>query len=72
MSDYKVQVYVRQGYYEYDVTSADQGVSHAEAIMSSGTYRRSIPGGMEVIPVYKVKVLGPDLESQYSDTFMRT
>ena len=67
-----VQVYVKHGYYEYDVSSPEQAVAHAEAIMSNQTYRRAIPGGMEVHPVYKVKVKGPGLESQYKDRFCRT
>ena len=70
--EYKVQVYVAHGYYEYIVSSSEQAVAHAQAIMSSGVYRRSIAGGMEVHQCYKVKALGPGLESQYNDKFCRT
>lgn len=69
---YVVQVFVKHGIYQYPVPSAEKAVAHAEAIMSNQTYRRAIPGGMEVHPVYKVKALGPGLESQYHDTFIRT
>lgn len=71
-ADLEVQVYVRHGYFAYTVSSPEQAVAHAEAIMSNRTYRRSIPGGMEMHSVYKVKVKGPGLESQYTDQFRRT
>lgn len=69
---YAVKVYVKHGYYEYAVEHADQALAHAEAIMQNGTYRRQVDGGVEVHRCYKVKVIGPDLESQYRDTFKRT
>jgi len=69
---YKIRVYVQHGYYEYSVESSEQAVAHAQAIISSGAYRRSIPGGIEVHKPYKVKAIGEGLESEYPDTFKRT
>jgi hypothetical protein len=73
MSDkIKVKVYVDFGYYEYEVGSVEQAVAHGHAIMRTGVYRRAIPGGMEFHPCYKVKLVGPGLESEYMDRFCRT
>ena len=71
-ASHKIQVYVAHGYYEYGVNSPEQAVAHGQAITNSGVYRRAIPGGMEFHRPYKVKALGPGLESQYPDTFKRT
>lgn len=72
MDKIKVQVYVDHGYYEYEVSSADQGLQHAQVIMKSGVYRHAIDGGVELHRVVKVKVVGKGLNSQYNDTFKRT
>jgi len=70
---YKIQVFVGHGFYEYTVNSSEKAMAHGQAIMSSGVYRRSTPeGDVEFHKVFKVKVKGPDLESQYLDTFCRT
>lgn len=70
---YKVKVYVKHGYYEYDVSDMGQAIAHGEAIMSSRTYRRSTGDDcVEIHPVYKVKIEGPGLKSEYPDTFKRT
>jgi len=71
--DYKVKVYVRHGYFQYTVHSMEKALAHAEAIMSNRTYRRSVGNDtVEVHAVYKVKVTGPNLGSEYPDEFMRT
>ena len=70
---YKIKVYVREGYFEYEVSNKYQAVAHAETIMSNGTYRSSPDDEtLEVHKVYKVKVCGPGLGSEYKDTFKRT
>jgi len=70
---YKVKVYVSHGYFEYEVSNIESALAHAEAIMSKQTYRRSIgEDTVEVHHVYKVKVVGPGLASEYPDTFKRT
>lgn len=69
---FKVKAYVKHGYYEYEVGDMGQALAHAEAIMSNGTYRHAVPGGVEVHRCYKVKVVGPGMESEYGDTFKRT
>jgi len=69
---YKVQVYVAHGFYEYEVSTVEQATAHVQAITNSGVYRRAIPGGMEAHKPYKVKAIGPGLESQYKDKFVRT
>ena len=58
---------------EYSVDSKSSALEHAEVIMSGGTYRRSVGDEtVEVHKVYKVKVCGPDLGSEYLDEFKRT
>lgn len=69
---YEIRVYVDYGYYAYEVDSIERALSHAETIMSHRTYRHQVPGGVEVIPCYKVKVVGPGMESEYNDEFRRT
>lgn len=69
---YRVCVYVKHGYFEYTVRDMGQALAHGEAIMSNKTYRHPVKGGVEILPVYKVKITGPGLESQYPDTFRRT
>lgn len=70
---YQVQVYVKHGFFEYDVDCIERAMAHGEAIMSNQTYRRFAPNGkVEFHHVYSVKVVGPDLESQYTDRFVRT
>ena len=70
---YKIKVYVRHGYFEYSVDNQSSALEHAEVIMSGGTYRRSVgEDTVEFHPVYKVKVCGPDLKSEYLDEFKRT
>lgn len=72
LSEYSVQVFVDHGIYEYDVSSAEQALAHCQAIVSSGVYRRCCAAGVEFYPVNKVKAIGPGLESQYKDRFIRT
>ena len=72
MSEWVVCVYVPHGYFEYSVSRPEQAIEHAQEIMGRGVYRRAIPGGVEMFPVVKVKVMGPGLESAYADQFRRT
>ena len=70
---YKVKIYVKHGYYEYEVPEMEQALAHGEAIMANGTYRRSTTqGDVEIHQVYKVKISGEGLQSEYPDTFRRT
>jgi hypothetical protein len=71
---YKICVYVAHGYFEYEVSRPEQAVEHAQQIMERGVYRRPLPdgSGLEMFHAYKVKVLGPDMASAYTDTFKRT
>lgn len=69
---YKVKVYVKHGYYEYEVGTMDAALAHGEAIMSTRTYRRSVGDIVEIHPVYKVKIEGEGLKSEYPDKFCRT
>lgn len=70
-----IRVYVRDhgGYFEYVVNDKDDAVHHAVTIMKDGVYRRVTKKGVfEVWAVYKVKVVGPDLDTKYPDRFVRT
>jgi len=72
---YRVQVFVAHGYFEYEVNKVEQAMAHAQAIMSTGVYRRALDGeSVEFHKVYKVKVKSNlrDLGSQYYDKFVRT
>jgi hypothetical protein len=71
---FKVQVYVPHGYFEYEVSRMDQAIDHGQQIMQRGVYRRPLPdgSGLELWQVYKVKIIGEGMGSQYSDTFRRT
>ena len=70
---YKIQVYVKHGYFEYEVKEMSSALEHAEVIMERGVYRRSRPDGkVEFHRVVKVCVDGEGLESEYPDTFKRT
>ena len=70
---YKVQVFVAHGYFEYEVGSMDRAMAHAQAIMTTRVYRRVTKSeDVEFHQVFKVKVKGDDLGSEYSDTFKRT
>jgi hypothetical protein len=70
---YKLKVYVRHGYFEYEVTDMASALEHAQVIMEHGCYRRSRSDGtVEFHAVVKVKVEGEGLESEYPDTFKRT
>jgi hypothetical protein len=70
---YKIQVYVQHGYFQYEVTRKDQAIDHAQAILDRKCYRRPISDDcLEVWPVYKVKIIGPDLGSKYTDEFKHT
>jgi|TARA_R110000765_G_scaffold300421_1_gene395035 hypothetical protein len=73
--NYQVKAYVpaHGGYFTYDVGSKDQACHHAAVIMKEGVYRRiNDANEMEYWPVYKVKVCGPGLDTEYPDTFVRT
>jgi len=72
MAKYKIKVYVDHGYFQYEVDDMDSALEHAEVIMTRQTYRRSAGEDVEVHHVYKVKVCGPDLVSEYLDEFKRT
>lgn len=70
---YKVKIYVDHGYFEYEVGSDEQALAHGEAIMKNRVYRRvNESNDVEFWPVYKVKITGPDLGSEYKDKFKRT
>lgn len=72
---YRVQAFVAHGFYEYEVGSAEQAMAHAQAIMSTGVYRRHTDDNtVEFHKVYKVKVKSNinDLGSKYGDKFVRT
>jgi len=48
-------------------------MAHGQAIMATQVYRRiNEQGDVEFHHVYKVKVCGDDLGSQYMDIFVRT
>ena len=73
--NYKVQVFVAHGYFEYEVSRVEQAMAHAQAIMATGVYRRSVDEeSVEFHKAYKVKVRSNvrDLGSQYGDKFVRT
>jgi hypothetical protein len=70
---YTIKVYVNHGYFEYEVNGMAQAMDHAEVIMQSRVYRRSVgDNAVEFLPVYKVKVTGDGLSSEYHDKFRRT
>ena len=72
-SKYQVKVYVKHGYFQYEVGTMEQAIAHGEAIMATQTYRRSIGDNtVEFHHVCKVKVTGPGLKSEYLDEFKRT
>jgi hypothetical protein len=73
MEKYKVKVYVNHGYFEYEVDTMESALEHGEAIMSKLVYRRSVGDNVvQFYRVYKVKIEGPNLKSDYLDTFKRT
>lgn len=72
---FQIKVYVEThgGYFTYEVSSKEQAVHHAAIIMKEGVYRRVNDNKeMEFWPVYKVKVCGEGLDTEYPDTFVRT
>jgi hypothetical protein len=70
---YKVQVYVKHGFFEYEVTQMSSALEHAQLIMERGVYRRSNDKGeVEFHAVVKTKVIGEGLASNYPDVFKRT
>lgn len=70
---YQVKVYVKHGYFQYEVGTIEQAIAHGEAIMDNQVYRRSVGDNkVEFHHVYKVKVEGPNLTSEYLDEFKRT
>ena len=70
---YKIKAYVQHGYFEYEVERKEQAIDHAQAILDRKIYRHPIGDGcLELWPVYKVKVVGDGLGSEYPDTFKRT
>ena len=70
---YKVKVYVKHGYFEYEVGTMEQAIAHGEVIMDTQVYRRSVgDNNVEFHHVYKVKVEGEGLTSKYIDIFKRT
>ena len=72
---YSIKVYIsgHGGYFSYEVGAKDQACHHAAIIMREGVYRRvNSANEMEFWPVYKVKVCGPGLDTEYPDIFVRT
>ena len=70
---YKIKAYVQHGYFEYMVPTMAAALEHGEVIMANRTYRRSIgKDTVEIHHVYKVKIVGPGLKSEYLDEFKRT
>lgn len=72
---YQIKVYVdgQAGYFTYEVGSKEKACSHAMAIMKDRTYRRvNDSNEMDFWPVYRVKVTGPGLDTEYPDEFVRT
>jgi len=69
---WKVKVYVKHGYFEYEVGTMEAALAHGEAIMGNQTYRRSVGDIVEIHHVYKVKIEGEGLQSEYPDKFCRT
>lgn len=70
---YQIKVYVKHGYFQYEVTTMEAAMAHGETIMGCGVYRRSIGDNtVEFLKVLKVKVCGDGLKSEYLDTFKRT
>ncbi len=72
---FTVKIYVlgHSGYFAYSLSSMEQACHHAATIMRDGIYRRVNDAvEMEFWPVYKVKVTGPGLDTEYPDTFHRT
>lgn len=70
---YQVRIYVEHGYFAYEVSTTEQALAHAQAIMSSGVYRRvNHENAVEFHKPYKVKVVGEDLGTEYPDKFVRT
>lgn len=70
----EVCVYMKHGYYTYSVKTPEQALSHAAAILDSG-YRHATDGQVEWYPphmIYKVKVKGEGLDTEYPDKFCRT
>jgi len=73
--EYKVQVFVAHGFFEYTVGRIEQAMAHGQAIMATGVYRRAIgEDTVEFHKAYKVKIKSNvrDLGSQYGDRFVRT
>jgi hypothetical protein len=70
---YKIKIYTKYGYFEYEVSEMSSAIEHAQVIMERGVYRRSRgDGAVEFHHVIKVKVEGEGLASEYPDKFMRT
>lgn len=70
---YKIKVYVKHGYFEYEVEEMSSALEHAALIMETGVYRRSRgDGAVEFHEVIKTKVEGEGLASEYPDKFRRT
>ena len=70
---YTIKVYVKHGYFQYTVDTMEKAMAHGEAIMSSRVYRTvNNDGDVEFHHVYKVKVCGEGLGSEYGDRFVRT
>lgn len=73
VKEWRVQIYVQHGYFEYSVKNKEKAMAHAQAIANSKVYRRvTEDAAVEFHTPYKVKVVGPDLGSAYMDTFHRT
>jgi hypothetical protein len=72
-TNYKIKVYTKYGYFEYEVADMASAIEHAQLIMERGVYRRSrSDGAVEFHKVIKTKVEGKGLASEYPDIFKRT
>ena len=69
---YEVCIYVEHGYFSYTVSGMAKAINHGQVIMQSGVYRHVEGQALEFYKVLKVKIVGPDLETQYPDVFHRT
>lgn len=69
----KIYIHAHGGYFKYSVNSKEQACHHAAVIMKECTYRRVNDNNeFEFWPVYKVKVCGDGLDTEYPDEFVRT
>ncbi len=69
----KAYVYGHAGYFMYAVDSLEQACGHAQKIAEDRVYRRVNENNeLEMFPLHKVKVVGPGINTEYPDEFVRT